>query len=54
MHAESILVFADDERVLARLPERLRLDGYEPHVARARDQLLWALRERRPAAVVLG
>ncbi|HEY1357059.1 MAG TPA: response regulator transcription factor [Thermoleophilaceae bacterium] len=54
MQRDSILIYAGDEELLAKVGERLRLDGYEAHVARARDQFLWALRERRPTAVVVG
>jgi hypothetical protein len=49
-----IVIFTDDQRVLCELPEQLRLDGYQPHVARARRQFWWALSEFGARAVVLG
>jgi len=54
MQGHPIVVYADDQRILRELPEQLRLDGYEPHAAQARRQFMWALAERRPAAVLLG
>jgi DNA-binding response OmpR family regulator len=54
MGEHAIVVCADDRRLLAELPEQLRLDGYRPHTAQARRQLMWALAERQPDAVVLG
>jgi DNA-binding response OmpR family regulator len=54
MAEHAIVVCADDQRLLREMPEQLRLDGYRPHTAQARQQLMWALAERRPDAVVLG
>jgi DNA-binding response OmpR family regulator len=52
--ARADLIYTDDQRILAELPEQLRLDGYEPHTAQARKQFIWALAQRRPAALLLG
>ena len=54
MNRSPILLYAEDERLVGELPEQLRLDGYDPHIAQARKQCLWALGERRPAALLLG
>jgi two-component system, OmpR family, response regulator len=54
MSGQPILVCTDDQHLLAELPDQLRLDGYRPHTAQAPRQFRWALREHRPAAVVLG
>jgi DNA-binding response OmpR family regulator len=54
MAEHAIVVCADDRRLLVELPEQLRPDGYRPHTAQARRQLMWALAERQPDAVVLG
>ena len=54
MSRQPILLYAEDERLLGELPQQLRLDGYDPHCARAREQCLWALAERRPAALLVG
>ena len=54
MAEHAILVCADDQRLLAELPDQLRLDGYRPHTAQASRQLMWALAQRQPDAVVLG
>jgi DNA-binding response OmpR family regulator len=54
MGEHAIVVCGDDRRLLAELPDQLRLDGYRPHTAQARRQLMWALTERRPDAVLLG
>jgi CheY-like chemotaxis protein len=54
MSGQPILVCTDDQRLLAELPDQVRLDGYRRHTAQAPRQFRWALREHRPAAVVLG
>ena len=54
MAGHAIVVCAEDRRLLVELPDQLRLDGYRPHTAQARRQLMWALAERQPDAVVLG
>jgi DNA-binding response OmpR family regulator len=54
MRGQPILVCSDDQRLLAELPDQLRLDGYRPHTAQASRPFQWALREHHPAAVVLG
>jgi DNA-binding response OmpR family regulator len=54
MQGHPIVVYTDDQRMRRELPEQLCLDGYEPHTAQARRQFMWALAERRPAAVLLG
>ena len=50
----AIVACADDQRLLRELPEQLRLDGYGPHTAQAREQFMCALAERRPDTVVLS
>jgi DNA-binding response OmpR family regulator len=54
MYGQAILVCTDDQRLLAELPDQLRLDGHQAHTAQAPRQFRWALREHRPAAVLLG
>src|SRR5688572_9062465 len=54
MAEHAVVVCADERRLLVELPDQLRLDGYRPHTAQARRQLMWALAERQPDAVVLG
>jgi DNA-binding response OmpR family regulator len=54
MCGQPILVCTDDRRLLAELPDQLRLDGYRAHTAQAPRQFRWALREHRPGAVVFG
>ena len=54
MADHGIVVCGDARRLLVELPDQLRLDGYRPHTAQARRQLIWELAERRPDAVVLG
>jgi hypothetical protein len=53
MGEHASIVCGDDRCLLAALPDQLR-HGYRPHTAQARRQLMWALAERRPDAVLVG
>ena len=54
MAHHSIVVYCEDSSLRCDVSDHLRLDGHSVYVAEAKEQFLWALTERSPAAVVLG
>lgn len=54
MASHTLTLYLGDTECSEALETQLRIEGHEPHLALSRDQLLWQLEHRDPAAVVLG